>query len=142
MVIEHRAFRRLWDDALDAEGLDIERRPAEDVRPTATVIAVDPERMPYDIEIPQLSRVLVRDTAALTRLRVDDLPERRLDLPSELRSDTVDYTGRDLLTGEVVERAEYPLPQAGDPAAVLAWYVHEVQRDTRLTGQFAVLAPW
>jgi type III restriction enzyme len=141
VVIEHEAFRQLWDDALAEEGIDVERRRAEDVHVQAEVIAIDQDAPQYDIEIPQLSRVLIRDTSGLEKLRVEDFPERRLQLADELRDDTVDYTGRDLLTGEVVERAQYPLPQADDPNAVLAWYVHELQRDARLTGQFATLAP-
>ncbi|MEJ7796580.1 MAG: DEAD/DEAH box helicase family protein, partial [Nocardioides sp.] len=141
VVIEHEAFRALWDDALEGEGLDIERRRLDDVHPEATVIAVEPDRMQHDIEIPQLSRVLVRETSGLAALRPDDVAARSVTLTDELRSDSVDYTGRDLLTGEVVDRATYPLPMADDPTAVLAWYVHELQRDTRVTGQFAVLAP-
>lgn len=141
VVIEHEAFRQLWDDYIAEEGLDIERRAADDVRPNATVIAVDPERLQHDIEIPQLSRVLTRETTALQQLKVSDIPARHLKLPSRLRSDTVDYTGRDLLTGEEIDHATYPLPFADDPVAVLAWYVRELERDTRLTGQFAMLAP-
>ncbi|HZI96880.1 MAG TPA: DEAD/DEAH box helicase family protein [Actinomycetales bacterium] len=141
VVIEHEAFRGLWDQALDDEGLDVERRRVDDVHPDATVIAVEAERLDFDIEIPQLSRVLVRETAPLATLTPDDVPARSLTLGDELRGDDVDYTGRDLLTGEVVDRATYPLPTADDPVAVLAWYVRELEHDTRQTGQFAVLAP-
>ncbi|WP_328990039.1 DEAD/DEAH box helicase family protein [Kribbella sp. NBC_01245] len=141
VVIEHEAFRKLWDEALDAEGLAVERRRIDEVRLEAKVIAVDPDRLAYDIEIPQLSRVLFRETAALTSLRPEDVPARHIERVREARSETVDYTGRDLLTGEVIERSQYPLPTADDPTAVLAWYVHELQRDTRVTGQFALLAP-
>jgi len=105
------------------------------------VIAVEPERLSYDLEIPLLPRMISRSAGGLNALGVDDIPARQLALPSELRSEVIDYTGRDLLTGRVVERAEYPVPLADDPGAVLAWYVNEIQRDTRLTGQFAVLAP-
>lgn len=141
VVIEHEAFRQLWDDALDAEGLDLERRRLDDVRPEARVITADPERGELDIEIPSLSRVLVRDTSGIGSLRPEDVAARSIKLAEELRSESIDYTGRDLLTGEVVDRATYPLPTADDPTAVLAWYVHELQRDSRVTGQFAALAP-
>ena len=141
VVIEHEAFRRLWDDALDIEGIDVERSSAADVHPDAKVIAVEPERLAYDIEIPQLSRTLVRDASGLAALRVQDIPSLELPLVEELHIDIVNYIGRDLLTGAEVERAQYPLPQADDPTAVLAWYVNELQRDARLTGQFAALAP-
>lgn len=141
IVIEHEAFRQLWDDALDADNLDVDRRGIEDVHPEATVIAVEGERLTYDIEIPQLTRVITRNAAPLAGLRPADVPERRLPLAEELRSETVDYTGRDLLSGQVVERAQYPLPVADQPNPVLAWFANELARETRLVGQFAVLVP-
>ncbi|MBN1091959.1 DEAD/DEAH box helicase family protein [Blastococcus sp. TML/M2B] len=141
VVIEHEAFRDLWDKAMDDEGLEIERRRSDDVHPEPVVIAVEPNRLGSDIEIPSLSRTLVRNTADLAAMRATDIPERRLSLPETLRGGTVDYTGRDLLTREVIEQARYELPAADDPGAVLAWYVNVLQYATRLTGQFAVLAP-
>lgn len=142
VVIEHEAFRSLWDEALaDPEYDGVTRTAADDTHPTAQVVAAEPERAAYDIVLPLLPRVLTRQAAGVERLTVDALPSRSLSLPDTLHSHSVDYTGRDLLTGEVRERATYPLPQADDPVAVLAWYVREVERETRLTGQFALLAP-
>jgi len=141
VVIEHEAFRRLWDDALAEEGLDVERRPVDDVHPDPTVIAVEPDRITFDIEIPQLTRALTRDASRLATLRPEDVPARRVPMPDELRSEDIDYTGRDLLSGEVVDRARYPLPVADQPEPVLAWFAGELARRTRVTGQFAVLAP-
>lgn len=141
VVIEHEAFRELWDRVIEDEGLDIERRRADEVAPQVELVEVDPDRLGYDIEIPQLSRVLSRDTSTIERLRPEDVPARALPLAAELRSETVDYTGRDLPTGQVIEQARYPLPVADHPEPMLAWYVRELARDTRVTGQFAVLAP-
>lgn len=141
VVIEHEAFHDLWDNVIEAEGLDIERRDVVDVRPQIELVEVAADRLAYDIEIPQLSRVLSRDTSALGNLRPEDVPARALPLADELRSEEVDYTGRDLRTGHVVERARYPLPVADQPGPMLAWFVNELSRDLRVTGQFAVLAP-
>lgn len=141
VVIEHEAFRELWDRALGDEGLEIERKPSDDVRPQAQVVTVEPERLAHDIAIPLLPRLLTRQASGLAGLRPEDLPARALPLPDELRSTEVDYVGRDMLTGQEVERATYALDRPQDPVAVLAWFVNEVQRDTRLTGQFAVLTP-
>lgn len=142
VVIEHEAFHDLWDTALEDPEYDgVGREGIGDTGPVGEIIAVEPERLPHDIAIPLLPRILSRASAGLLRLRVSDLPERRLILPDTLRRDVVDYSGRDLLSGEVVERAQYPFPRANDPTAVLAWFVNELQSSTRLTGQFAVLAP-
>jgi type III restriction enzyme len=141
VVIEHEAFRRLWDDALDDEGLSIERKAVDDVRRQSQVIAVEPERTGYDIAIPLLPRLLSRQASGLATLTPEQVPERRVQLADTLRSNAVDYVGRDILTGQEVDRATYALDRPHDPTAVLAWFVNELQRDTRLTGQFAVLAP-
>lgn len=141
VIIDHEAFRSLWDSALDGEGVHIERKRAEDVHPDPVVVAVEPERLHYDIEIPQLPRLLNRSTTALGSLIPEDVPARRLTLPDELHSDVVDYTGRDLRSGEVVERAEYPLPVADQPEPVIAWFAAELARETQVVGHFAVLAP-
>lgn len=140
VVIEHEAFRQLWDTALDEEGLQVERRAAADVHPEASVIAVEPDRMRYDIEIPQLSRVLQRSAAELVSLRPEDIPARQIPLAEELRSEIVDYTGRDLRSGEIIERAEYEFPVADQPGPVIAWFAGELARETRLVGQFSLLA--
>ena len=97
--------------------------------------------MAYDIEIPQLPRVLSRSVSRLGEIRLDDIPYGHLRLPETLHEETVDYTGRDLLSGEIVERATYLYPAAGGRDQVLAWYVEAIQRDARLTGQFHILAP-
>ncbi|MBC8091301.1 MAG: DEAD/DEAH box helicase family protein [Pseudonocardia sp.] len=142
VVIEHEAFRGLWDTALETDELDgVERTALDRVDVGATVVTVEPDRMAYDIDIPRLPRVLARTTTGLDSLTVADVPARELRLPAELRSASIDYTGRDLLSGAVVERAEYPVPFADDPNTVLAWYVNEMQREAGLTGQFAILAP-
>ena len=141
VVIEHEAFRQLWDTALDDEGIDLERRDSDDIHPDATVIAVEPERLEFDIEIPRLSRVLTRNTSRLDTLRPEDVPARRLPLGDESGTEIIDYTGRDLLSGKVVERAEYPLPIADQPEPVLAWFANELARETRVVGQFAILLP-
>lgn len=140
VVIEHEAFRKLWDTALDEDGLQVERRAAEDVHPEASVIAVEPDRLRYDIEIPQLSRVLHRSAAELVSLRPEDVPARQVPLAEELRSEMVDYTGRDLRSGKIIDRAVYEFPVADQPEPVIAWFANELARETRVVGQFALLA--
>ncbi|MGH3829076.1 MAG: DEAD/DEAH box helicase [Pseudonocardiaceae bacterium] len=140
VVIEHEAFRQLWDTALDEEGLRVERRAAADVHPEASVIAVEPDRMPYDIEIPRPSRVLNRSAAGLVSLRPEDVPTRQIPLAEQLRSEIVDYTGRDLRSGKIIDRAQYEFPVADQPGPIIAWFAGELARETRVVGQFALLA--
>jgi len=59
VVIEHDAFRHLWDAELDG-GLIIEREDADKIEPGAVTIFPDEGRRRYDIAIPQLARALGR----------------------------------------------------------------------------------
>lgn len=141
IVIEHEAFRTLWENELAEEGLDIEFVPEDEISVEAKVIAVDPARMAFDVEVPQLARRLQRASASLNEIDFARLPEGGLVLPATSDDPVVRYTGKDLRTGEVVERAEYRLPAADDIRTVLSWYTERVQADARLTGQFHVLLP-
>nr|MDQ6909958.1 DEAD/DEAH box helicase family protein [Actinomycetota bacterium] len=141
VVIEHDAFRSLWEEYAESEGLDLDFVDPDEIVPVAEIIAVDPARLELDIEVPQISRRLQRTPAPLGDLRIEDLPTLHLALPSDFPDLTVDYIGRDMRSGETVDTGTYPIPRADDPSAVLAWYVNEVQRLCRLTGQFAALAP-
>lgn len=140
VVIEHEAFRQLWDTALDDEGLQVERRAANEVHPEVSVIAVQPDHLRYDIEIPQPSRVLHRSVAELVSLQPEDVPACQIPLAEELRSETIDYTGRDLRSGQIIDRAKYKFPTADQPEPVIAWFANELARQTRVVGQFALLA--
>lgn len=141
IVIEHEAFRSLWEDYADQEGLDVEFRDVDDIHPTAQIIAADPSRLAFDIEVPQIPRRLHRAPSALQGLDLSGVPLLHLPIPDEVPEDVVGYRGRDLRSGETVDTGTYPIPRADDPSAVLAWYVNETQRRCRLTGQFATLAP-
>lgn len=141
IVIEHDAFRTLWEEYAAEEGIDVEFRDVDDLPPPPEIVAVDPERLAYDIEVPQIARRLHRAPAAATGVQPENVAPSHLPVPTEVPEAIVDYVGRDLRSGTVVEEGAYPLPRADDPSAVLAWYVNEVQRRCRLTGQFAVLAP-
>ena len=142
VVIEHEAFRSFWDQELANEGLSLERMDPAMIQVASEVVTVLPDRIAeYDIAIPQLGRRVSREHRALEDVSVAELRPLELRLAQLAGEDTVHYTGRDLLTQEVVERAEYPLPRARDARAVLAWFANELQRRTRLTGQFSVLLP-
>ena len=141
IVIEHDAFRSLWEEYAEQEGLDVEFSDVDDIRPTAEIIAVDPERLEFEIEVPQIPRRLHRARSALRDLDLGEIAQLHLPIPEDVPDQVVDYRGRDLRSGETVDTGSYPIPRADDPSAVLAWYVNEVQRLCRLTGQFAALAP-
>lgn len=141
VVIEHEAFRSLWEDFAEREGVEVEISDATELLPAPEVIAVDPERLAFDIEVPDIPRRLTRSPAAVAGLDADEIEALDHDVPTDVPDEQIEYVGRDLRTGVVVDEGRIPLPSADQPGPVLAWFVNELQRRTRLTGQFAVLAP-
>jgi hypothetical protein len=112
IVVEHDAFRDFWDKEIKEEGLEIERDRLENVRIDIKTIIVESTKLEFDIEIPQLSPVLSRSVAALKDLDLDKIPKRTISLPSGylVKEDTIHYTGRHMLTREIVEEKIYSFP--------------------------------
>ncbi len=143
VVIEHAAFKDFWKKELEEEGLDVEWVPVDQVRPLTRTVVVDKTRLAYDIDVPILTPGLVRSVTRLDKLNVDALGLRTFQLPERrmLGEDRIQYTGRHMFTLEVVEEAEFEREFPVEPSGYLSVMVRLVERETRLTAQFARLAP-
>lgn len=145
VVIEHEAFRNLWSAELDG-GLIVERKAAEKIEPSAVTIFPDEGKRKFDIAIPQLTRVLVKSSNALSRLCPSDVkdPKRRLTIPLVHPGESVRYRGRHLIDRGILEEYEFQVPYAEGPSGVVSYYTRCVARASgmdRLTGTFSTLAP-
>ena len=146
IVIEHEAFRQFWDHELQQEGLDIERVPVERVRPTIQTVLVDKSKLDYEIEIPRLTPALTVAVPDLSQIDPHQLSVHRLELPlpGTLAEEPLQYRGRDMLTREVVDEAEFERDFPADPAGYLNVLARLVLRECRLANLsdgFAKLAP-
>jgi type III restriction enzyme len=143
VVIEHTAFKSFWKKELQEEGLEIEWVPVEQVRPLTRTVVVDKTRLQYDIEVPVLTPALVRSVARLDKLSVADLDMPVVQLPTRasIGEDRIHYTGREMFTMEAVEEADFDREFPVEPSGYLSVLVRLIERETRLTGQFARLAP-
>ncbi len=143
IVIEHSAFKDFWNKELREEGLDMQWVPVEQVRPQTRTVVVDKTRLDYDIDVAILTPALVRSVARLDELDVDALDAPLVKLPerSSFREDTILYTGRHMFTLEVVDSDEFEREFPVEPSGYLSVLVRLIERETRLTGQFARLAP-
>ena len=143
IVIEHESFRGFWDQELKEEGLDIERKPVASVHPEIETILVDPEKLEYDIDIPVLTPAITLETPDFGALDVSALAAGNLNLADEAGK-PLEYTGRDILTTEVVEKAEIERAFPADAAGYLNVLARLVLRECRLANLadgFARLAP-
>lgn len=143
VVIEQPAFKDFWKKELKEEGLDIEWVPVEQIRPNSRTVVVDKTKLEYDIAVPVLSPALVRSVARLDLLDLDGLDVAQFRLPerSTLGENQIHYTGRHMFTGEVVEESDFERDFPVEPSGYLSVMIRLIERETRLTAQFARLAP-
>jgi type III restriction enzyme len=145
VVIEHEAFRNLWNAELDG-GLVVEREDADKIDLGAVTIYPDEAKRLYDIVIPQLTRVLARSDSALAALHPRDVPDPKtqLAIPDVSPDEYVKYRGIHLIEKGVIEEYEFHVPYAEDPSGVITYYTRSVAKAAgvdRLSGTFALLAP-
>ena len=145
VVIEHEAFRNLWNTELDG-GLVVEREDVDKIEPGAVTIFPDEAKLKYDIVIPQLTRALARSDSPLNQLHPADIadPKKQLAVPDVQPDEYVKYRGVHLIDKGVIEEYEFHVPYAEDPSGVITYYTRSVAKEAgvdRLSGAFATLAP-
>jgi len=145
VVIEHEAFRNLWNAELDG-GLIVEREDADKIEPGAVTVFPDEAKKRFDITVPQLTRALARSDSALSQLHPADVPDpkHRLPVPDVQPDEYVKYRGVHLIDKGVIEEYEFHVPYAEDPSGVITYYTRSAAKEAgvdRLAGTFATLAP-
>ena len=145
VVVEHEAFRNLWNAELDG-GLVVEREDVDKIEPGAVTIFPDAAKSRYDIVIPQLTRALARSDSPLNQLHPADVPDpkKQLAVPEVQPDEYVKYRGVHLIDKGVIEEYEFHVPYAEDPSGVITYYTRSVAKEggvDRLSGAFATLAP-
>ena len=146
-VVEHDAFARLYRDELAQEGLLIETVDVEQV-PTTTV-SIFPDQAnkdvtALDIQIPRLTAanqtLPVLGPISEAELREAFQPYSPLPL-GERGPDEVQYEGRHLITGEVVERMKVNLALLESGVGAISFYVQELEYICKVKRTHQVLAP-
>lgn len=145
VVIEHDAFRDLWERELDG-GLIVERQEVDTIESGAVTVFADAGKSKFDITIPQLTRALSRAETPLDRLNPEDIaaPEEPLEIPDVGPDEYIKYRGKHLVDKGIVEEYEFRVPYAEDASGALTWYTNQVARAggvERISGAFATLAP-
>lgn len=145
VVIEHEAFRDLWDKELDG-GLVVEREEVEKIGANAVAIYPDEGKKRFEISIPILTRSLSLQELPFEQLDLESIPQAptRLEVPQVEPDEYIKYRGRHLIDKDIIEEHEFEVPYAEDPSGVIAYYtkrVCEVGGLGGVSGAFAALAP-
>lgn len=146
-VVEHEAFARLYRDELAQEGLEVELVDIEKVPVTTVSIFPDTNTKDsalLDILIPRLSAGN-QTLTVLGPIRQDEMRSafqkyQTLSL-GERGPDEVQYEGRHLITGEVVEHMKVNLVLLESGLGAISFYVQEVEHICKVKGTHQVLAP-
>jgi type III restriction enzyme len=146
-VIEHEAFARLYRDELAQEGLPIEIVDVHKV-PTTTV-SIFPDVAEKDVNALEIA--IPRLTAANQSLPVlGPISEAEMcaafapykPLPIGDRGpDEVQYEGRHLITGEVVEHMKVSLALLESGVGAISFYTQELEYICKVKNTHQVLAP-
>lgn len=145
VVIEHEAFRDLWDRELDG-GLIVGREDAEKIGANAVAIYPDEGKGRFEISIPVLTRSLSLQELPFEQLDLDAIapPSVPLEVPKVEPDEYIQYRGRQLIDKGIIEEYEFLVPYAEDPAGVISYYTKRVCEAGGLagiSGAFAALAP-
>lgn len=146
-VVEHPAFASLYRQELAQEGflieiVDIDRIPS-------TTISIYPDSTRKDIkaleiEIPTLAAGY-KTLPKLEGLTIEDVKKgfgkyKPLPLGSKGAED-IEYEGRHLFTGEVVEKMKIHLPLLEFGMGAVSYYVKQLEQICKLRGLHTALAP-
>jgi type III restriction enzyme len=146
-VIEHPAFASLYAQELAQEGLPIEIVDLD--RVPATTISIFPDEAhkdvnQLDIQIPTLTAGY-RIVPKLEGLTLQDVkkafkPYKALPLSKQGNSE-IQYEGRHLFTGEVIQKLQLNLPLLESGIGAVSYYVKQLETICKLRGLHAILAP-
>lgn len=145
-VVEHPAFASLYQQELAQEGLPIITIDVDHVPRTTVSIFPDPTKRSsdLDIRIPQLTpahRTLPKiEGLSFADVKTSFKKYRSLPLGKKIETE-LDYEGRALITGEVIEKMKINLALLDNGAGALSYYVKELELVCKLRGTHTVLAP-
>jgi len=147
-VIEHEAFARLYRDELAQEGLPIEMVDVENVPTTTVSIYPDPKKdaVALGIAIPRLTAAnqTLPVLGPISEVELQEAFKPYQPLPigvGERGPNEVQYEGRHLITGEVVEHMKVNLALLESGVGAISFYVQEVEYICKVKSTHQVLAP-
>ena len=145
-VIEHEAFARLYRDELAQEGLPIEIVDVDKVPTTTVSIYPDPKKdaAALAISIPRLTAAnqTLPVLGPITEAELQEAFKPFKPLPiGERGPDVVQYEGRHLITGEIVEHMKVNLALLESGVGAISFYVQEVEYICKVKSTHQVLAP-
>lgn len=146
VVVEHEAFARLYREELAQEGLALDVMDVAQVPVTTVSIFPDPKKdqAALEIEIPRLSAghqtLPVLGPVSEAEVRAGFAKFQPLSLGAR-GPEEVQYEGRALITGEVVEYMKVSLVLLESGMGAVSFYVQELEHIGKVRGTHQILGP-
>ncbi|MCD6518988.1 MAG: DEAD/DEAH box helicase family protein, partial [Anaerolineae bacterium] len=147
-VIEHPAFRKLYEDELAQEGLDIAVLPVREVFKQTVTIFVDHEHKPVEdleIEIPLISDAIetTNELQGLTFEEIRDYFQANFQpLPiGKKKEGPIEYKERHLFTDEIVATMKLDAGLLNNAWSAPAYFAQMLGRACRISNPHQLLAP-
>jgi len=139
IVIDHPKFRQLWDAEIKRGDLEADILPSEKVKPPINAIMVEPSKSQFDFIIPVVEGGTVRHIPELEKLDLSVLPTKVFRL-SDIKSPTVMYREKDLLTSKIVREKELAFDYTDNFNIYLSYITSAIVKKAK-TPLFSVLVP-
>jgi len=147
-VVHHPAFRKLYEEELAQEGLDIAVLPLREAFKQTVTIFVDRDKKPVEeleIEIPLISDA-VETTAELQGLTFDEVKQyfqqRFQPLPiGKKKEGPIEYKERHLFTDEIVARMQLDAGLLTNAWSAAGYFAQMLGRACRVSNPHPVLTP-
>jgi type III restriction enzyme len=147
-VVEHPAFAHLYDVELAQEGLFVDVVDADELPKNTVSIFPSPEKdlSGLEIELPVLDPGygIVPSLPAIDFAEVREAFRRAglESLPLGAKTDRqLDYEGKTLITGELVERFTIELPLTKDSMSAISYFRMQIEEICKIRGTHRVLSP-
>lgn len=146
-VVEHPSIAALYQEQLAQEGLPIEIVESDKV--PATTVSIFPDTARKDLEKLEISLPALtpghRLLPKLDGLDIDDVRQafkKYKPLPLNGKGATnIEYEGRHLCTGEIVERMKLDLPLLATGVGAITYFVKQLEQICKIRGLHVQLAP-
>ena len=147
-VVHHPAFRKLYEEELAQEGLDIAVLPVRETIKQTVTIFVDRDKKPVkdlEIEIPSISDA-VESTAELEGLTVEEIKtyfQRNFQpLPiGKKKEGKIEYRERHLFTDEIVTRMQLDAGLLANAWSATQYFAQMLGRACRISNPHQTLTP-
>jgi type III restriction enzyme len=140
IVIDHPRFRQLWEAEIKTGDLEADILPSEKVKPVINTIMVDPSKSQFDFDIPVIEGGTVRCVPKLDELNLSALPAKIFKL-DDIRTPTVMYREKDLLTNEIVREKELAFDYTDDFNLYLSYITSAIVKKAKTPTLFPELVP-